>query len=134
MPTRPSIKKVVLAYTGGLDTSVAVPWLIEHYGCEVICFCANVGQGDLELEGLREKGLASGASKVIIKDVREEFATDFLFPMIQSGATYEKGYLLGTAVGRPSCPAAGAALERRGVGVVGGGGGVPRQDDQPSET
>ena len=101
MPTRPSIKKVVLAYTGGLDTSVAVPWLIEKYGCEVICFCANVGQGDFELEGLVEKGLASGASKVVIKDVREEFATDFLFPMIQSGATYEKRYLLGTAVARP---------------------------------
>ncbi|MGB1253666.1 MAG: argininosuccinate synthase [Candidatus Promineifilaceae bacterium] len=101
MPSHPTIKKVVLAYTGGLDTSVAVPWLIETYGCEVICFCANVGQGDFELEGLVEKGLASGASKVIIKDVREEFATDYLFPMIQSGATYEKRYLLGTAVGRP---------------------------------
>ena len=95
------IKKVVLAYSGGLDTSVIVPWLKENYGCEVICFCANIGQGDFELEGLVEKGLASGATKVVIKDLREEFAADFLFPMLQSGATYEKQYLLGTSIARP---------------------------------
>ena len=94
-------KKVVLAYSGGLDTSVIVPWLKENYGCEVICLCANIGQGDGELSGLEEKGLRSGASKVIIKDLREEFSTDFLFPMLQSGAVYEKRYLLGTSIARP---------------------------------
>ncbi len=101
MTTSPPIKKVVLAFSGGLETSIIIPWLKEHYGCEVICFCANVGQGDLELEGLRERGLAAGASKVIIKDLREEFASDYLFPMLQSGSTYEKRYLLGTASSRP---------------------------------
>lgn len=99
--SKPEVNKVVLAYSGGLDTSVIVPWLRENYGCEVICFCANVGQGDQELDGLVEKGLASGASKVIVKDLREEFAADFLFPMLQSGAVYEKQYLLGTSVARP---------------------------------
>jgi len=93
--------KVVLAYSGGLDTSVIVPWLKENYGCEVICFCANIGQGDVELEGLREKALASGASKVYIEDLRHEFAKDFLIPMLKSGAIYEKEYLLGTSVARP---------------------------------
>lgn len=93
--------KVVLAYSGGLDTSVIVPWVKENYGCEVICFCADIGQGNFELEGLREKALASGASKVYIEDLRHEFAKDFLFPMLQSGAVYEKEYLLGTSIARP---------------------------------
>lgn len=96
-----SINKIVLAYSGGLDTSVIVPWLRENYGCEVVCFCANVGQGDQELEGLVEKGLASGASKVIVEDLRHEFAQDFLIPMVQSGAIYERQYLLGTSIARP---------------------------------
>ncbi len=95
------VNKVVLAYSGGLDTSVIVPWLRENYDCEVICFCANIGQGDHELEGLEEKGLASGASKVIIEDLRHEFAKDFLFPMMQASAVYERQYLLGTSVARP---------------------------------
>jgi argininosuccinate synthase len=95
------ITKVVLAYSGGLDTSVIVPWLRENYGCEVICFCADIGQGVEELVGLEEKGLASGASKVIIEDLRHEFAQDFLFPMVQSGAIYERQYLLGTSIARP---------------------------------
>ncbi|HEX6386092.1 MAG TPA: argininosuccinate synthase [Anaerolineae bacterium] len=99
--SKPSVKKAVLAYSGGLDTSVIVPWLRENYGCEVICFCANIGQGDKELEGLEEKALASGASKAIIEDLRDEFATDFLFPMMQAGAVYERQYLLGTSVARP---------------------------------
>ena len=93
--------KVVLAYSGGLDTSVIVPWLKENYGCEVICFCADLGQGDFELEGLEEKAIASGASKVYIEDLRHEFAKDFLFPMMQAGAVYERRYLLGTSVARP---------------------------------
>ena len=99
--SKPAVEKVVLAYSGGLDTSVIVPWLRENYGCEVICFCANIGQGDHEFEGLEEKGLASGASKVIIEDLRHEFAKDFLFPMMQAGAVYERQYLLGTSVARP---------------------------------
>ncbi len=99
--TKPAVEKVVLAYSGGLDTSVIVPWLRENYGCEVICFCANIGQGDHEFDGLEEKGLASGASKVIIEDLRHEFAKDFLFPMMQAGGIYERQYLLGTSVARP---------------------------------
>ena len=99
--SKPSIKKAVLAYSGGLDTSVIVPWLRENYGCDVICFCANIGQGDAELVGLEEQALASGASKVVVEDLREEFASDFLFPMMQAGAIYERQYLLGTSVARP---------------------------------
>lgn len=101
MAEKPSVKKVVLAYSGGLDTSVIVPWLRENYGCEVICFCADIGQGESELEGLEEKAIASGASKVYVEDLRHEFAKDFLFPMLQSGAVYERQYLLGTSVARP---------------------------------
>lgn len=99
--TRKSANKVVLAYSGGLDTSVIVPWLRENYGAEVICFCADIGQGASELEGLQEKALASGASKVYVEDLRHEFARDFLFPMLQAGAVYERRYLLGTSVARP---------------------------------
>jgi argininosuccinate synthase len=101
MPNQSSINKVVLAYSGGLDTSVIVPWLRENYGCEVICFAANIGQGDQELAGLQEKALASGAAKCIIEDLRHEFAADFLFPLLQSGAVYERQYLLGTSIARP---------------------------------
>jgi argininosuccinate synthase len=99
--SKPSVNKVVLAYSGGLDTSVIVPWLRENYGCEVICFCADLGQGGDELIGLEEKALASGASKVYVEDLRHEFAKDFLFPMLQSGAIYERQYLLGTSIARP---------------------------------
>ncbi len=100
MPQKPTVKKVVLAYSGGLDTSVIVPWLKNNYGCEVICVCANLGQED-ELVGLEEKALASGASKVYIEDAREEFITDFIFPLVRSGALYERKYLLGTSIARP---------------------------------
>ena len=102
MPSHPtkSVEKVVLAYSGGLDTSVIVPWLKENYGCEVVCFTADVGQAD-ELEGLEEKALASGASQLIIKDLNEEFASDYLIPLVRSGAIYERKYLLGTSVARP---------------------------------
>lgn len=99
--SKPSIKKVVLAYSGGLDTSVIVPWLKENYGCEVICFCANVGQGDEDLTKLENKALASGASQFVIQDLHEEFASDYLFPMLKMGAVYEHKYLLGTSVARP---------------------------------
>ncbi len=95
------VKKVVLAYSGGLDTSVIVPWLKETYGCEVICFTANLGQSEEELAGLEEKALASGASKVYIEDLRLEFLRDYVFPTMQAGAIYERKYLLGTAMARP---------------------------------
>ena len=101
MSKESGVNKVVLAYSGGLDTSVIVPWLRENYDCEVICFCADIGQGEGELLGLEEKALASGASKVYVEDLRHEFAKDFLFPMLQSGAVYERQYLLGTSVARP---------------------------------
>src|SRR5512143_2756542 len=98
---KPQVKKVVLAYSGGLDTSVIVPWLKENYGCEVVCFCADVGQGDVDLAGLEQKAIKSGASQFVIHDMKEEFASDYLFPMLKMGAVYEHKYLLGTSVARP---------------------------------
>lgn len=97
---KPTVKKVVLAYSGGLDTSVIVPWLKNNYNCEVICMCANLGQED-ELDGLEEKAMASGASKCYIEDLREEFITQFIFPTLRAGAVYERKYLLGTSFARP---------------------------------
>jgi argininosuccinate synthase len=94
------INKVVLAYSGGLDTSCIVPWLRENYDCEVICFCADLGQEE-ELDGLEAKAIASGASKLYIRDLREEFLRDFVFPTLQAGAIYEREYLLGTSFARP---------------------------------
>lgn len=95
-----SIGKVVLAYSGGLDTSVIVPWLKNNYDCEVVCFCADLGQEE-ELDGLEEKALASGASKLYIRDLREEFLRDYVMPTLQAGAIYEREYLLGTSFARP---------------------------------
>jgi argininosuccinate synthase len=89
MTSPTSVRRVVLAYSGGLDTSIIVPWLREHYGAEVICFCADLGQGD-ELSGLRARALASGAADCVVEDLREAFARDFLFPMLQAGAIYER--------------------------------------------
>jgi len=94
------IKKVVLAYSGGLDTSVIVRWLIETYGCEVIYFAADVGQKE-ELTGLKQKAIRTGASKIYIEDLREEFARDFVFPALRANAIYEGTYLLGTSLARP---------------------------------
>jgi len=94
------VNKVVLAYSGGLDTSVIVPWLKNNYDCEVICFTADLGQEE-ELDGLEEKARASGASKLYIRDLREEFLTDYIFPVMQAGAVYEREYLLGTSMARP---------------------------------
>ncbi len=95
------IKKVVLAYSGGLDTSIIIPWLKEHYdNCEVVAVSGDVGQGS-ELDGLEEKALKTGASKLYIEDLKEAFATDYIYPAIQAGAVYEKEYLLGTALARP---------------------------------
>ena len=93
-------KKIVLAYSGGLDTSVLLSWIKETYNAEVIAFCANVGQDD-ELKGLNAKAKKTGASKIYIDDLQEEFATDFIYPMIQAGAIYEGEYFLGTSIARP---------------------------------
>ncbi|KPK43822.1 MAG: argininosuccinate synthase [Phycisphaerae bacterium SG8_4] len=93
-------EKVVLAYSGGLDTSVILPWLKETYGYDVIAFAAELGQGD-ELAGIKRKALASGATKCIVKDLRKEFVEEYLWPMLKAGAIYENKYLLGTSVARP---------------------------------
>ncbi|KAF3334829.1 Argininosuccinate synthase [Carex littledalei] len=98
---RETVNKVVLAYSGGLDTSVIVRWIKENYGCEVVCFTADVGQGDMELEGLEKKAKASGASQLVVKDLKEEFVKDFIFPCLRAGAIYERKYLLGTSMARP---------------------------------
>ena len=97
---RKNVKRVVLAYSGGLDTSVIIAWLREVYGCEVVAFVADMGQG-AEIKGLKKKAIATGASKVFIKDLKEEFVRDFVFPMLRAGAVYEGGYLLGTSIARP---------------------------------
>jgi len=94
------IKKVVLAYSGGLDTSIMIKWLQDNYGCEVVAYAADVGQAE-ELTGLKAKALKTGASKIYIEDLKNEFASDFVFPMIKSGAVYENQYLLGTSIARP---------------------------------
>jgi argininosuccinate synthase len=93
-------KKVVLAYSGGLDTSIIIPWLKDNYGAEVIAFAADVGQGS-ELSGLEEKAIRTGASKCIIEDLREEFVSEFVLPTLRAGAIYERKYLLGTSFARP---------------------------------
>ena len=94
------VKKVVLAYSGGLDTSIIIPWLKENYGCEIIAMAGNIGQDD-ELQGLQEKALQTGASKCYIENLRNEFVTEYLWPLVKSGAMYEGKYLLGTSIGRP---------------------------------
>jgi len=95
-----NIKKIVLAYSGGLDTSVILKWLKEEYDCEVIAFAADLGQGK-ELDGIEEKAVNTGASKAYVEDLREEFVRDYVFPMFQGAAVYETYYLLGTSIARP---------------------------------
>src|SRR3989449_6021530 len=92
--------KIILAYSGGLDTSVVLRWLKENYKAEIIAFCADIGQEE-ELAGLEDKALKTGASKCVIEDIQEEFARDFIFPMFQAGALYENQYFLGTSIARP---------------------------------
>ena len=95
-----TIQKLVLAYSGGLDTSVAVRWIKEHYGCEVIAYCADVGQGE-DLEAARDKALAVGVKKAIVDDLRGEFVQNYVFPAFRGAAIYESEYLLGTSLARP---------------------------------
>jgi argininosuccinate synthase len=96
-----NLKKVVLAYSGGLDTSIIIPWIKEHYGgAEIVAYCGDVGQGD-DLEAVRKKALATGASKCVVEDLREEFVRDYAFKALSAGAVYEDNYLLGTALARP---------------------------------
>jgi argininosuccinate synthase len=94
------MKKIVLAYSGGLDTSVMLHWLREKYGCEVVCYCADVGQGE-ELAGLEEKARATGASKLYVEDLRREFVEEYVWPAVKANAVYEGVYLLGTSLARP---------------------------------
>ena len=94
------VKKVVLAYSGGLDTSIIVPWLREHYNARVVCVAGDVGQGE-ELEGVRAKALASGAEECYIEDLRETLVTEYIWPMLRAGAVYGRRYLLGTSIARP---------------------------------
>lgn len=94
------INKIVLAYSGGLDTSVMLRWLKEQYGCEVVCYCADIGQGE-EMEGLEAKALATGASKLYVEDLREEFVREYVWTAIKANAVYEGVYLLGTSLARP---------------------------------
>src|SRR6266545_2349937 len=107
---------VVLAYSGGLDTSAIVPWLRERYGARVLCFAADVGQGTGELGGLVEKAKRSGAADCVIEDLREEFVRDFVFPTLRAGAVYARTYLLGTAMARPVMAAHQVALAQRCTG------------------
>jgi len=94
-------KKIALAYSGGLDTSIIIPWLKENYHCDVVAVCGDIGQGDEELAGLEEKARKTGASEVYIEDLREEFVTEYLWRLVRAGGIYEDKYLLGTSIARP---------------------------------
>ena len=125
-----AVKKVVLAYSGGLDTSIIIPWIKEHYdGAEIIAYCGDVGQGD-DLEAVRRKAIATGASECVVEDLREEFVRDFAFKALAAGAVYEDNYLLGTALARP------LLAYRQVAGGPGAGRGCPlprrhRQGERP---
>ena len=95
------MKTIVLAYSGGLDTSIIVPWLREHYSARVVCVAADIGQGGVELAGVREKAMASGAAECYVEDLREEFVRDYVWPTLRAGAIYGRKYLLGTSMARP---------------------------------
>jgi argininosuccinate synthase len=94
------IRTIALAYSGGLDTSIIVPWLKEKYAARIVCVAADIGQGD-ELRGVREKAIASGADECHVEDLRQEFIEDFVWPTLRAGAVYNRKYLLGTSMGRP---------------------------------
>ncbi len=107
------VKKVVVAYSGGLDTSVIIPWLKENYGCEVVAFVADVGQGAEELVGIEEKAIASGASECHVVDLKEELVKDYIYPTLKTGAYYEGKYLLGTSMARPVIAKAQVEVARK---------------------
>jgi argininosuccinate synthase (EC 6.3.4.5) len=112
------LEKVVLAYSGGLDTSIIISWLKENYGCEVIAMAADLGQGE-ELVSLEEKAIKSGAAKIYIQDVKREFVEEYIFPALQAGAVYEEKYLLGTSMARPLIAKQLVAVaEKEGAGAV----------------
>jgi len=106
---RPKIRRAALAYSGGLDTSIIVHWLKANYGCEVVCYCSDVGQGS-ELDGLEKRARAVGAADVVVEDLRLPFLTDFAFPALRAGAVYEGRYLLGTSLARPLIAARQVAM------------------------
>src|SRR4029079_6314345 len=107
------MKTIVLAYSGGLDTSIIVPWLREKCDARVICVATDIGQGSEELAGVRAKALASGAEECFVEDLREEFVRDFIFPTLRAGAIYNRKYLLGTSMGRPLIAQRQVAVARR---------------------
>jgi argininosuccinate synthase len=123
------IKKVVLAYSGGLDTSVILHWLIKTYRCEVVAYCADLGQGE-ELDRVREKAVKTGASKVVIEDLKEEFVRDFVFPCLKANAVYEGGYLLGTSMARPLIAKSQIEIARRERADAVAHGGTGKGNDQ----
>jgi argininosuccinate synthase len=124
-----SVKRVVLAYSGGLDTSVILHWLIETYQCEVIAFCADLGQGE-ELDDVKEKAIKTGASKVYVENLKEEFVRDFVFPCVKANAVYEGGYLLGTAMARPLIAKGQIEVARRGKADAVAHGATGKGNDQ----
>lgn len=123
------MEKCVLAYSGGLDTSIMIKWIKDMHNCEVICMCADLGQEE-ELEGLREKALQTGASKMYIEDLREEFITDYIYPTMRAGAIYEKKYLLGTSFGRPLIAKRQIEIARREGATMVAHGGTGKGNDQ----
>jgi argininosuccinate synthase len=129
MTRQTSIKKLVLAYSGGLDTSVAITWIKERYGCEVIAFCADLGQGE-DLKAVKAKALATGASKAVVQDLRETFVTDFVFPMLRANAVYEGAYLLGTSIARPLIAQAQMAVAVKEKADAVGHGATGKGNDQ----
>ena len=124
------IKKIVLAYSGGLDTSVILPWLKEKYGCEVVALVADVGQGDEELEGIEAKALASGATKCVVADLKRLFAEEYCFQMLKTSAVYENTYMLGTSIARPLIAKAQVDCAKREKADAVGHGATGKGNDQ----
>jgi argininosuccinate synthase len=123
------IKKLVLAYSGGLDTSVAITWIKEAYGCEVVAFCADLGQGE-DLAAVKAKALATGAKKVVVQDLRDVFVREFVFPMLRANAVYEGAYLLGTSIARPLIAQAQMAVAAKENADAVGHGATGKGNDQ----
>jgi len=129
MPGAKPIKKLVLAYSGGLDTSVAITWIKEAYGCEVVAFCADLGQGE-DLGAVKAKALATGAKKAVVQDLRDVFVREFVFPMLRANAVYEGAYLLGTSIARPLIAQAQMAVAAKENADAVGHGATGKGNDQ----